>query len=143
MLVAKENTPWINMLEVFERDHKRLEEARAQGLRIRPSPEFVGIFARNLRYQARWKQSTLAEFAGVSVSTIERIERGEGASDEALDRVAAVFGHKPGTFTALRDPTSPEQKSEWIEQLARAVPVPVKPFRNHAQVRQIARCHLH
>ena len=53
----------MNMTEVFERDRKRVEEARERGERIRPSPEFIGMFVRILRYQTRWKQSTLANMA--------------------------------------------------------------------------------
>jgi hypothetical protein len=57
---------------------------------------FVVYWNRGLR---NWKKSTLADFAGVSVSTIERIERGEKVSDEVLDKVAEGFGYETGYFT--------------------------------------------
>jgi transcriptional regulator with XRE-family HTH domain len=51
----------------------------------------------------------LADFACVSVSTIERVECGEKVSNEALDRIAQGLGYEPGRFTAPRYRLGPEQ----------------------------------
>jgi transcriptional regulator with XRE-family HTH domain len=53
-----------------------------------------------------WKVSALAGLAGVSVSTIERIGRGEKISDDALDCVANAFGHEAGYYARLRTPVA-------------------------------------
>ena len=51
-----------------------------------PPPELIGFCIRCARGLRQWKRSTLADFACVSVSTIERVERGEKVSVEAFDR---------------------------------------------------------
>lgn len=42
-----------------------------------PSPEMIAFFVRFVRALRQWKKSTLASFAGVSLSTVERVERAE------------------------------------------------------------------
>src|ERR1700675_2746254 len=74
-----------------------------------PPPELIGFCVRWERGLRQWKRSTLADFACVSVSTIERVERGEKVSDEALDRIARGLGREPGYFTAPRYRLGPEQ----------------------------------
>lgn len=49
------------------------------------------IIVRKLRLQRGWTQDQLAEFAGVSVRSVQRIERGAEASLETLKAMAAVF----------------------------------------------------
>lgn len=44
-----------------------------------------------LRLQRGWSQQQLAQLSGVSVRTIQRIERGKTASLESLKALAAVF----------------------------------------------------
>lgn len=46
---------------------------------------------RLLRLQKGWSQEQLADMAGVSVRTIQRIERGATASPETLKCLGAVF----------------------------------------------------
>ncbi|MDP2560013.1 helix-turn-helix domain-containing protein [Psychrobium sp. 1_MG-2023] len=46
---------------------------------------------RKLRIQRAWSQEQLAEFSGLSVRTIQRIERGKTAGLESLKSLAAVF----------------------------------------------------
>jgi hypothetical protein len=67
-----------------------------------PPPELIGFVVRWERVLRHWKQSILADFACVSVSTIERVECGEKVSNEALDRIAQGLGYEPGRFTAPR-----------------------------------------
>ena len=46
---------------------------------------------RKLRLQHGWSQEQLAELSGLSVRTIQRIERGQSAGIESLKSLAAVF----------------------------------------------------
>ncbi|WP_413815344.1 helix-turn-helix domain-containing protein [Bradyrhizobium sp.] len=57
--------------------------------------EVVAFVVRWNRGFRQWK-TTLAEFARVSVSTVERVERGERVGADALDRIAQAFGYDPG-----------------------------------------------
>lgn len=92
----------------------------------------------------QWKQATLASFAGVSLSTIERIERGEPVSKESLDRVAVALGYSAGDFTTPRVPLGAEQSftklEESLARFADRVSVPVRPLRTQPQILALARC---
>ena len=46
---------------------------------------------RKLRLQRGWSQEQLAQLSGLSVRTIQRIERGQAAGLESLTSLAAVF----------------------------------------------------
>ena len=61
---------------------------------------------RQCRSLKNWKVSTLADFAPVSVSTVERVERGEKVGEEALDKIAIALGYEKGAFHAQRIPLS-------------------------------------
>lgn len=58
------------------------------------------MIIRKLRLDKGWSQEQLAEISGVSTRTIQRIERGKGASLETLKCLAAVFETK---ITDLRE----------------------------------------
>jgi transcriptional regulator with XRE-family HTH domain len=49
------------------------------------------MLIQKLRLQRGWSQQQLAEISGLSVRTIQRLERGQGASLESLKSLAAVF----------------------------------------------------
>ncbi len=49
------------------------------------------MLVRKLRLDRGWSQEVLAELTGLSVRTIQRIERGGNASLETLSALAAVF----------------------------------------------------
>lgn len=49
------------------------------------------MIIRKLRLQRSWSQEQLAEFSGLSVRTIQRIERGQQPGLESLKSLAAVF----------------------------------------------------
>lgn len=49
------------------------------------------MLIQKLRLQRGWSQQQLAELSGISVRTIQRIERGQTASVESLKSLAAVF----------------------------------------------------
>mgnify|MGYP003141296389 CR=1 FL=1 len=53
--------------------------------------ERVQVLIRKLRIDKGWSQETLAEVSGLSVRTIQRLERGDKASLETLTALAAVF----------------------------------------------------
>lgn len=57
--------------------------------------------ARGLR---QWKQDTLADFARVSMSTVEDVDRAEPVSTESLDRIAQALGYEAGVCSAPRLP---------------------------------------
>lgn len=59
------------------------------------------ILIQKLRLQHGWSQEQLAELSGLSVRTIQRIERGQTPSVESLKSVAAVF---EVDFSTLREP---------------------------------------
>ena len=67
------------------------EEMAEQGVACVPPPKVIADFVRWSRQVLQWKKETLASFASVSLSTVERIERGERVSSESLDRVAAAL----------------------------------------------------
>jgi hypothetical protein len=75
-----------------------------------PPIELVAFVVRWNRGLRQWKTTTLADFARVSISTVERIERGEHVSDDALDRIAQAFGYEAGYFTATRLPWVPMKR---------------------------------
>ena len=49
------------------------------------------MIIRKFRLQRGWSQEQLATFSGLSIRTIQRIERGQKASLESLNALAAVF----------------------------------------------------
>jgi transcriptional regulator with XRE-family HTH domain len=49
------------------------------------------MLIQKLRLQRGWSQEQLAELSGLSVRTIQRLERGQTASLESLKALAAVF----------------------------------------------------
>jgi transcriptional regulator with XRE-family HTH domain len=106
-----------------------------------PPAEVVGFVVRWNRGLRQWKTSTLADFARVSISTIERVERGEKVGDESLDRIAEALGYEAGYFTRPRIPTSPEDATaRMVETYSNLETVPVAPMRSHRAVREAARC---
>ena len=56
------------------------------------------MIVRKLRLQRGWSQEQLAELTGLSVRTIQRIERGQPASLETARALAAVFEVDISTF---------------------------------------------
>nr|WP_321239379.1 helix-turn-helix domain-containing protein [uncultured Tolumonas sp.] len=49
------------------------------------------MIIRKLRLQRGWSQEQLAEFSGLSIRTIQRIERGQNPGLDSLKSLAAVF----------------------------------------------------
>lgn len=57
------------------------------------------MIVRKLRLQRGWTQEQLAELAGLSVRSIQRIERGGALSLETINSLAAVFEVDRSLFT--------------------------------------------
>jgi transcriptional regulator with XRE-family HTH domain len=49
------------------------------------------MLIQKLRLQRGWSQQQLADLSGLSVRTIQRLEKGQDASVESLKSLAAVF----------------------------------------------------
>ncbi|GAA4363829.1 helix-turn-helix domain-containing protein [Kangiella marina] len=68
------------------------------------------MIVRKLRLRNGWSQEQLAEMTGLSVRTIQRIERGQPASLESQKALAAVFEVDIATFQPPE--SSPEKPQE-------------------------------
>ena len=107
-----------------------------------PPAELLAFFVRWERHLHQWKQRTLADFACVSLSTVERVERAEKVSDECLDRIAVALGHDRGYLTTPRLPMGQEKAiTEFVEKFGELAPVPVRRLSTQSQVRQFGNCH--
>lgn len=67
------------------------------------------MLVQKLRIQRGWSQQQLAELSGLSVRTIQRIERGQPASAETLKSLASVFEID---FSALMPADAPAPEPE-------------------------------
>jgi transcriptional regulator with XRE-family HTH domain len=106
-----------------------------------PPIELVALMVRWNRSLRQWKISTLADFARISVSSVERVERGERVCDEVLDKIAQAFGYEAGHFTKLRVPLGIDEAAASInETFGYLETVRVFPMRTHRAVREAARC---
>ncbi len=56
------------------------------------------LIVRKLRLQRGWSQAELAQFSGLSVRTIQRIENGAAPGLETLKSLAAVFDMEASDF---------------------------------------------
>jgi transcriptional regulator with XRE-family HTH domain len=137
---------WDNLAEAVARQSAEMDRLARDRVAGVPAPATIAFFVRLQRGMMGWKKETLAGFARVSLSTIERIERGEGVSAESLDRVAEALRQPPGAFTAPRIPFNREEAWRRLEESVapfdETVAVPVKALRGHRQVAEMARAHL-
>lgn len=84
----------------------------------------MSIIVRKLRLQRGWTQEDLARFAGLSVRSVQRVERGQQSSLETLKALAAVFETDVATIgnggQEMSDTTvMPEDEKEALEYVAR------------------------
>ena len=89
------------------------------------------MLIQKLRLQRGWSQEQLAELSGLSVRTIQRLERGQAASVESLKALASVFEID---FTTLKEPDMDGPRSDNIradEALALAHVRKLKGFYGH------------
>jgi transcriptional regulator with XRE-family HTH domain len=107
-----------------------------------PSAELIAQFVRLARGLADWKQETLAYMAGVSLSTVQRVERGEAVGADSLERIGAALRQKPGTLTTPRVPLSYGEAAEWAVEnwgwILETQTVAVAPLRTQRQLRMLS-----
>ncbi|MCP4559542.1 MAG: hypothetical protein GY873_21970 [Bosea sp.] len=107
----------------------------------RPPLDVIAFSVAVTRKLRNWKKLTLADFARVSLSTVERVERGEPVTDEALNRIAGAFGYAAGHYTTPRTTIPREEvEAEIKETYGNLVPVKVARFTGQVQVREASRC---
>ncbi len=103
-------------------------------------PDASPLLIQKLRLQRGWSQEQLAELTGLSVRTIQRIERGQTPSAESLKALAAVlevnFGalreaHMSPPETPALDPPPAKQNISADEALALARVRRIKGFYWH------------
>lgn len=111
-----------------------------------PGPDAIAAFVKLQRGLFGWKQHTLASLAGVSLSTVQRVERGATVRPTQLRKLAVALKRAPDAFTRKILPLSPAEALEalrrdaaWMEG---KVPVTVAPLRKEAQVRELAESEL-
>jgi len=88
------------------------------------------MIVRKMRLQKGWSQEQLAEMSGLSVRTIQRIERGKKAGLESLKSLAAVF--EIDLSQLYEDtPMNLQENMTWEEQRALEYVRDVKGFYSH------------
>jgi len=129
----------MNIQKLFQKIEE-LPENQTDKL-ITPPVEVIAMIVRMGRHTMHWKASTLADFAQVSLSTVERVERGDRVSDESLDRIAQALGYDSGAFTAPRLPIGRDEAARQIvEKFGHLEYVPVSRMKTHKSVREAAKC---
>jgi transcriptional regulator with XRE-family HTH domain len=132
--------------EMIER-LRDMEYCAARGIAMRSQAKDLAVFVRFQRHMRQWKVETLASFAGLSRSTIERIERGEPVADESLDQVAVALGYNRGDFTEPRVPLGGyeaiAQWEKWLRPFEGHRWIVVEPVRKQRQVAAFSECHTY
>ena len=88
------------------------------------------MVVRKLRLKRGWSQQQLAEFSGLSVRTIQRIERGQTPGLETLKSLAAVF-EIDLTELQQENPMTTTEVSTYEEQRAIEQVRDIKGFYSH------------
>ncbi len=89
------------------------------------------MIVRKLRLQRNWSQEQLAQLSGLSIRTIQRIERGQTPGLESLKSLASVFDVHVNELQPENDMTQ-ENHVDAAEQLAMNYVQNVKGFYSHA-----------
>jgi transcriptional regulator with XRE-family HTH domain len=130
-------------LESLFRELGELQKKAQAGIALIPDAKFLANFVQLERCSMGWKQETLASFAEVSLSTVQRIERGDSVSAACLDKIALALGQKPGAFTEPRVPLTTEEfgkkVKEWTRPFRDLSPVNVQPLRKQTQIIRLTR----
>ncbi len=114
-------------------------EPPPQGVPVVPPIELVAMMTRTVRGLRQWKKETLADFASVSLSIVERVERAEPVGNESLERIAVALGYERGAFTQPRVPIPREEAAARLaDDVGHLDAVEVRCFRTHRQVRMVA-----
>ena len=86
---------------------------------------------RKLRLQRNWSQEQLAQMSGLSIRTIQRIERGQTPGLESVKSLAAVFDVHVESLPMEKDMTQDDQIDK-TEQQAMEYVRDIKGFYSHA-----------
>ncbi len=89
------------------------------------------MIVRKLRLQRGWSQEHLAELTGLSVRTIQRIERGRKCGLETLASLAAVFEVDSSTFDEGEPEVNDREKLTSTEREAIEYVKGIKEFYTH------------
>jgi transcriptional regulator with XRE-family HTH domain len=89
------------------------------------------MLVRKLRLQRGWSQEQLAELTGLSVRTIQRVERGQKPGLETATSLASVFEVELSTFTIGDTSMENTVKLEKDEQEAIQFVKGIKEFYSH------------
>ena len=116
------------------------EDSEHPGELVVPPTEVIAFNISAIRKLMQLKVEALAAMACVSVSTIERVERGEKVSDQVLEKIAVALGEEPGYYTRPRRKQPRDEVHGSMQQIANAVQVRVDPLRTQRQVRELALC---
>ena len=73
------------------------------------------------REERHWSQEQLADLAGIGLRTIQRVENGEGASQESLKAIAAAYNVEVMALTVDPDETAKKIIHEKNEKARSAV----------------------
>ena len=124
-----------------------MDRLAREGVARAPTPQVIAFFVRIQREMLGWQPIMLAGLADVSLSTIERIERGDPVAPKSLDRVAVALRQPPGSFTIPRVPIGAEAAWKKLEQneaiFDGRIEVPVRPLEGHRMVADLARADLY
>lgn len=111
------------------------------GVAATPPPSLVGFTVRMQRGMRQLKREALASLAGVSLSTMERVERGETVDPASLDKIAVALGWEPGYFSRPLMPATQQDMEAWATNLSNQAVVQVRPIKTQTQVRELMSCH--
>lgn len=104
-----------------------------------PAPDTIAEFVKLQRAFYGWKRETLAALARVSLSTVERVERGDFVRASSLEKLALALNQQRDAFTAERIPLSEAEALAMLVEsfswMNGTVPVDVAPLRHEAQLR--------
>lgn len=92
------------------------------------------MIVRKLRLQRGWSQEQLAELTGLSVRTVQRMERGQRPSLESTRSMAAVFEVDLSTFETGEPEMSEKVTVSDDEQAALAYVKQLKEFYTHGLI---------
>lgn len=110
----------------------------------RPDQSSIAFCVAWSREMKQLSVQALASMAGVSPSSIERIERCERVSDDTLRKVAVAVNQDEDAFTAERIPLNQDEVERalkaWVAPYEGMTMVPVRHFTKQRQVRDLSRC---
>lgn len=116
-------------------------DAPATPDRFTLDPASIANFVKLQRAMFGWKQDMLAAEAGVSLSTVTRVERGERVRPAQLRKLAAALKKPEDEFLRQRVRATPEEVADnlrgmfaWAEG---RVPVEVAPLRTERRLRAL------